>query len=108
MPWNLQDQEWLARIAAETAPPTDVPTLLSDELWANAFSMWATDLGFTEGDYTPSTLHRLWVDLAYGASGETIYAQYLDPSTGGGQWPDALLDRYARAANGMDDDYSGA
>ena len=109
MAWQLTDQEWLTRIAAETAPPNDVPALLSDELWANAYSMWATDLGFVQGDYTASTLHRVWVDLAYGTAGETVYEQYLDPSAGSGvPWPEALLDRFARAANGMDSDYSGA
>jgi hypothetical protein len=109
MAWELKDQEWLTRIAAETAPPNDVHALLSDELWANAFSMWATDLGFAQGDYTVSTLHRVWVDLAYGTPGESIYEQHMDPSSGSVvQWPNALSDRFARAANGMDSDYLGA
>ena len=109
MAWDLQDPDWLARIAAETAPPGDVHAVLSDELWGNAFSMWATDLGYGHGDYAASTLHRVWVDLAYGADGPTVYAQYVDPSAGAGlSWPEGLVERYARAANGMDGDYSGA
>ena len=109
MAWELTDQEWLTRIGAETAAPNDVQALLSDDLWANAFSMWATDLGVAQGDYTVSTLHRLWVDLAYGATGEAVYEQYVDPSSGSVvQWPDGLLDRFARGANGMDSDYMGA
>ena len=109
MAWDLTDQEWLTRIAAETAPPADVETLLSDELWANAFSMWASDLGFTHGDYRASALHRAWVDLAYGTSGETVYEQHIGPPSGTSvQWPEGLLERFARAANGMDGDYSGA
>jgi hypothetical protein len=109
MAWELQDEEWLARIAAETAPPEDVQSVLSAELWANAFSMWATDFGYATGDYTAGTLHRVWVDLDYGTAGETVFAQYIDPLSGTMiQWPASLVDRFARVANGMDSDYSGA
>jgi len=109
MAWQLTDDDWLARIAAETAPPRDVPSVLSSELWANAFSMWATDQGYTTGDYTASALYRTWVDVRYGTAGETVYAQHLDPASGTPvAWPASVLERFARVANGMDSDYSGA
>ena len=78
MGWGLKDEDLIAGIAARTAPPTDVETLLSDELWSNAFSMWATDLGFSSGDYKASHLHHLWADLNHGTPGETIWANYVD------------------------------
>lgn len=109
MTWDLRDEDRLCSVCAETAPPTDLETLLSEDLWASAFSAWATDLGYQQGDYTASTLHRVLIDLAYGASGETIYAQYLDPSSGSGlSWPSAVFERFERVANGMDSDYAGA
>ena len=109
MAWELKDEDLLKRVAAATAPPGDLQTLQSDDLWANAFSMWATDLGFQQGDYKASSLLHLWADLTYGAAGETVYAQYVEPSGGAGiQWPSSVLDRFERVANGMDSDYSGA
>jgi len=109
MAWDLKDDELLKRIAERTAPPSDLRAILSDDLWANAFSMWATDLGYQRGDYAASNLHRVWADLEYNTPGETIYKQYVDPSSGSGiQWPTSVLDRFERVANGMDGDYSGA
>lgn len=109
MAWELKDEDLLKRIAAVTAPPTDLQGLLSDELWVNAFSMWATDLGFQRGDYKASRLYHLWVDLNYSASGETILARYVDPSGELAiEWPTSVVDRFERVANGMDSEYSGA
>lgn len=109
MAWDLKDDDLLKRIADTTAPPSDLPTILSEELWANAFSMWATDLGYQRGDYAASNLQRVWRDLEYNTSGETIYNQYVDPAGGSGiQWPPSVPERFERVANGMDSDYSGA
>lgn len=99
----------LNSVCAQTAPPADVEAILSDDLWASVFSAWATDLGYQQGDYTASTLHHLWIDLAYGTPGETIYAQYVDPSSGSAlPWQTSVFDRFERVANGMDSDYAGA
>ena len=109
MAWDLKDDDLLKRIAERTEPPSDLRAILSDEVWANAFSMWATDLGYQRGDYAASNLHRVWRDLEYNTPGETIYNQYVDPSSGSGiQWPTSVLDRFERVSNGMDSDYSGA
>jgi hypothetical protein len=109
MGWKLKDDELLDRVAAATAPPGDLETLLADELWSNVFSIWATDLGFEGGDYNASRLHHLWADLSYGTAPDTIRAQYVDP--GGASalpWPASVLERFERADNGMDSDYNGA
>jgi hypothetical protein len=109
MEWDLKDEDLLSRIAATSAPPSDLQAILSDELWANAFSMWATDLGFNQGDYNVGNLYHVWRDLSYGAPGETVYAQYVDPSGPSAlQWPSNVVERFERVANGMDSDYSGA
>jgi hypothetical protein len=109
MGWELKDEDLLNRITASTAPPNDLPTLLSDDLWANAFSMWATDLGYQKGDYNAGKLHHLWIDLDYRTPGETIYAQYVDPSGPSAlQWSSGVTDRFERVANGMESDYAGA
>ncbi|HET6915616.1 MAG TPA: hypothetical protein VFH56_05950 [Acidimicrobiales bacterium] len=109
MAWDLKDDDLLKRIADTTAPPSDLRTILSEELWANAFSMWATDLGYQRGDYGASNLQRVWRDLEYNTSGEQIYNQYVDPAGGSGiQWPSSVPERFERVANGMDSDYSGA
>jgi hypothetical protein len=109
MAWELKDEDLLSRITATTAPPSDLQTILSDELWANAFSMWATDLGFNRGDYNAGNLHHLWRDLSYNVAGETVYAQYVDPSGPSTlRWPSNVLERFERVANGMESDYSGA
>jgi hypothetical protein len=107
--WQLTDEDMLNSVSAETAPPTDLEGLLSSDLWASVFSAWATDLGYQQGDYTASTLHRVWIDLAYSTPGETIYAQYVEPSSGSAlPWPTSVFDRFERVANGMDSDYAGA
>jgi hypothetical protein len=109
MAWDLRDDELLKRIADRTAPPSDLRGILSDETWVNAFSMWATDLGFQRGDYAASALYRLRVDLEHNTAGETIFSQYVDPAAGSGiQWPSSVPERFERVANGMDSDYSGA
>lgn len=109
MVWDLKDDEWLKAIGAAPQPPNDLQTLLADDLWAGAFTMWANDLGYVQGDYAPGTLQRVLVEVGWGADGETVYAQYVDPSSGTTvQWPEALLARYARVTSGMDEDYSGA
>lgn len=109
MAWELKDEELLSRMTATTAPPGDPQAILSDELWANAFSMWATDLGFNQGDYRASNLHQLWRDLSYGTPGETVYLQYVEPSGQSAlQWSSNVVERFERVANGIDSDYSGA
>lgn len=109
MVWELKDEELLDRVAATTAPPSSVETLLGDELWSNAFSMWATDLGFQRGDYKASHLHHLWADLSYGTPGETIRAQYVDENGPTAlPWQTSVVERFERVANGMDSDFSGA
>lgn len=109
MAWDLKDEDLVKRIADATAPPSDLRSLLSDELWANAFSMWATDLGYQRGDYKASSLHHLWADLDYGTAGETIYAQYVQPSGAATlPWPSNLSSYFERVTNGMDSDYTNA
>jgi hypothetical protein len=50
MTWNLKDEDLQAAITATTAPPSDPESIFKDDLWVNAFSMWATDHGFETGD----------------------------------------------------------
>lgn len=109
MVWELKDEDLLGRVAATTAPPSSVDTLLGDELWSNVFSMWATDLGYQRGDYKASLLHHLWADLNYGTPGETIRAQYVDPNGPSAlPWQTSVQERFERVANGMDSDFGGA
>jgi hypothetical protein len=109
MVWNLKDDEMRDAITAATAPPRDPEAIFANDFWANAYSVWSTDRGFATGDYAASLLHRVWIDLTHGASGESIRSEYVDPASPSAlPWPSSARDRFERVAAGMEDDYSGA
>lgn len=109
MTWNLTDDDTLAALTSTVAPPGDLESLLGDEWWAGVLSMWSTDYGFVSGDYTPSHLFQLWTHVRYSQPWQQVEETFVDADGPMAlPWPEGVKQRFARLANGMDDDPSGA
>lgn len=104
MSWDLHDEDVRRTLTEGLAPPSNVNDLFADDMWANVFSLWATDLGFQRGDYTASHLFDLWKDHRSNVGYETIRDKYVAPGNPYDlQWPPAVTDRFERTDAGMDD-----
>lgn len=104
MSWDLTDDELRKGVTATVAPPSTVDDLLGDDMWANVFSVWATDLGFQRGDYTASHLFELWTDQRHHAGYDAIRDKYVASGNAYGlDWPSSVVDRFERVDAGMDD-----
>ena len=104
MTWNLTDDDVRKSITDTVAPPSEPADLFADDMWGDIFSRWATDNGFSNGNYDGSHFFDLWRDFHYGTGYEAMRDKYVaDGNEYQLEWPYAVNDRFDRADAGMDD-----